>query len=339
MIILKNYPLKRFNSFRLNAYARYFVRVHNVDVIPELIYKINSKLSKFCVLGGGSNIIFRPKYDGWVLRNELLGIKVFKENEDFVWINVGAGENWHNLVRYCIDKNWGGLENLSLIPGSVGAAPIQNIGAYGVELKDVFVSLNAMNMHSGQMEFFDLDECEFGYRDSIFKRTLKNQYIITSVNFKLSKKPKLNIEYGAIKKKIEEKKLDQLNIRILSDIICEIRTGKLPNPDRIGNCGSFFKNAIIPTAKYNYLKTVFKDIPSYPTDDPELTKIPTAWLIQECGWKGKNFGSVGVYKKHALVLINAGNAQNEMVIEFSDRIIDSVLEKFDIEIEREVTIY
>ena len=339
MIILKSYPLKQFNTFRLNAYAKYFVRVHSTEGISELIYTIKSKLSKYCVLGGGSNIIFRSYYNGWVLKNEIMGIHLYKQDEDSVWVSVGAGEDWHGLVRYSISNNWHGLENLSLIPGSVGAAPIQNIGAYGVELKDVFDSLHAINMLTGEEVCFSKKDCEFGYRHSIFKGELSNQFLITSVNLKLSKKPDFNIEYGAIKKRLQKLNIEELNGKILSDTICEIRSGKLPDPRRVGNCGSFFKNAIIPKGKYEYLQKEFKDMPFYETSDPNFVKVPTAWLIQNCGWKGKQYKEVAVYKKHALVLINAGNAKNEHVIELSERIIDSVNEKFSIEIEREVTIY
>ena len=339
MIILKSYPLKQFNTFRLNAYAKYLVRIHSTEVIPELIYNIKSKLSKYCVLGGGSNIIFRSYYDGWVLKNEIMGIHLYKQDEDHVWVSVGAGENWHSLVRHSISQDWHGLENLSLIPGSMGAAPIQNIGAYGVELKDVFDSLYAVNMLTGEEVLFNKKDCEFGYRDSIFKGELRNQFLITYVNLKLSKKPNFNIEYGAIKKRLEELNIEELNAKILSDTICEIRRGKLPDPSRVGNCGSFFKNAIIPRAKYEYLKKEFEDMPFYETNDANFVKIPTAWLIQYCGWKGKQYEEVAVYKNHALVLINAGNAKNEHVIELSERIMDSVNEKFSIEIEREVTIY
>jgi UDP-N-acetylmuramate dehydrogenase len=271
------------------------------------------------------------------LQNKIKGIEIIKEEGDDVYVQAGAGEVWHHLVMYCVDKGLGGIENLSLIPGTVGAAPMQNIGAYGAEIKDIFFSLEAISMRDGKVKKFTTSECEFGYRESAFKKALKGLYVITSVTLKLNRKPVLNVSYGAIKSTLDEMGVKDLSIQAISNAICQIRSSKLPDPAKIGNAGSFFKNPEIPEHQFRELLSKYPDIPSYKTV-PGMVKVPAGWLNEQCGWKGKIVGQTGVHKNQALVLVNFGNAKGEEIKKLSEDIKKSVKEKFGIELETEVNI-
>ncbi len=340
MLILENFPLGSYNTFGIYSWTKYFVPVYDVEDIQELIESKKTLGQQQFVLGGGSNVLFTKDFDGWILKNEMKGFDKIKENESHVWVECQGGENWHQVVLKCVKRNWAGIENLSLIPGSVGASPIQNIGAYGVELTDVFESLLAIDLSNGALVKFDKADCQFAYRESVFKNALKGKYFILSIVMKLQKNPELSdfkLSYGAIQKRLDEKNIDELNVKVISDTICEIRNSKLPNPSDLGNTGSFFKNAIVEKSVFESLKSEFPEIPSYPAARDSV-KIPTAWLIEQAGWKGKRKGQVGVYQSHALVLVNYGLSTGKEVFDFSQSIIESVNQKFGIVIEREVNV-
>ena len=269
-----------------------------------------------------------------IIKIEIKGIELLKETEDHVLVEVGAGENWHEWVLYTIQNDWAGIENLSLIPGTVGASPMQNIGAYGVELKDVFHSLKALNRTTGEVEIFDAEQCEFGYRESVFKHKLKDVYVICYVTFKLSKKPVFHTEYGIIRDVLAEKGVRDLSIKAISDAVIAIRQSKLPDPEKIGNAGSFFKNPTIDLEFFEKLKSEFPEIPAYPVS--EGMKLAAGWLIEKAGWKGKRVGNIGVHDKQALVLVNHGNGDGKAIAELSQEIRASVREKFGVELHPEV---
>jgi len=338
MNIKENYSLRYLNTFGIDVLARYYVEPSSIEEIRELLayseYKNNPKL----ILGGGSNILFTKNYDGIVLKIDLKEIKIIKEDDEFYYIKSGAGENWHEFVLHCIKNNYGGIENLSLIPGNVGAAPIQNIGAYGVELKNVFVELEAINIHNGNLETFSKSDCKFGYRNSIFKNELKGEYIICSVLLKLRKDPVFNTSYGALQQELDKMGVEELSIKAISDAVCKIRRSKLPDPAEIGNAGSFFKNPLVRNEKFEKLKSKTPDIIGYKNSETE-TKLAAAWLIDQCGWKGKRSGDAGVHKDHALVLTNYGNATGSDIYELSEKISNSVKEMFGIVLEREVNVF
>ena len=347
MILFDNFPLVKYNTFGIYAWAKLFALIQDEDDLLELIGRKKFQNKKRLILGGGSNVLFRQNFEGLILKNNMRGIEVQKETDDHVWVSCKGGENWHEFVLHCIRRGWGGIENLSLIPGSVGAAPIQNIGAYGVEIKDVFDSLTAIHLETSEKEEFNKKDCQFGYRNSIFKNELKGQYCITEIVLKLNKKPVFNLDYGSIKKSVDEvlskDKNKELSIKLVSDVVCKIRQSKLPDYRKIGNCGSFFKNAVIDKRVLKLLQTKYPDIPYYKVDNDkekivEKVKIPTAWLIEQTGWKGEQYGQAGVYKNHALVLVNLGFAKGHEVFDLSEKIINSVYEKFGIAIEREVNI-
>ena len=337
MVIQENYPLKNLNTFGINAEARYFIALSSIDeiqeIIAEKIFKNNQKL----ILGGGSNLLFCKNFDGIILKNNLKGIKSIKEDADYYYIKAGAGEVWHDLVMHCINNNYGGVENLSLIPGNVGASPMQNIGAYGVEIKDCFYELDAINIADNTIHTFNKASCKFGYRESVFKQELKNQFIIISVTYKLLKTPIFNTQYGAIEKELEEMGVKELSIKSISKAVCNIRSSKLPNPKEIGNAGSFFKNPEISRNKYEILKNKFPSIVGYDLENGNV-KLAAAWLIEQCGWKGKTFGDAGVHKLQALVLVNYGNAIGKEIYDLSQKILESVFTKYEIILEREVNI-
>lgn len=337
MNIRENTPLRPYNTFGMNVSARWFTSVQTTEELRELFSDEKTHSSAHFILGGGSNILFTKDVDALVIRNEIRGIELVKEDADFFYVKAGAGEVWHEFVQDCIRHNRAGVENLSLIPGSVGAGPMQNIGAYGVELKDVFHSLEAFHIREDVMRTFSADECKFGYRESVFKRELKNQYFICSVTFRLSKKPKLNTSYGAIEKELEKMGVAQPTIADVSKAVVQIRSSKLPDPARIGNAGSFFKNPVVSAAKHAELKNDFPEIVSYPSGAD--FKLAAGWLIEQCGWKGKRFGDAGVHKDQALVLVNYGNAAGKEIYDLSTRVLESVKEKFGVELEREVNIY
>lgn len=337
MTIHENYSLQKFNTFGIEASARYFVDFNSTNEISSFIQE--GKFAKLpqLILGGGSNLLLTQNYNGIVLHNKLRGISVVNETAEHVFVKSAAGELWHNFVLYCIEKNYAGIENLSLIPGCVGASPMQNIGAYGVEIKDVFFELEAMHLKDATQKKFNAQECEFGYRESVFKRKLKNQFIITSVTFRLNKHPKFNTSYGAIEKELEAMQVKDMSISAISKAVCNIRSSKLPNPAEIGNAGSFFKNPVVQTSKFDLLKKEFPEIVGYKNSDTE-TKLAAGWLIEQCGWKGYRLGDAGVHKNQALVLVNYKNATGKEIYDLSQHILDSVKAKFEVDLEREVNI-
>lgn len=335
MVILKNYSLKPYNTFGLEVLATNLIRVRSGKALREAL-QLN--LQPLFILGGGSNVLLTKKVDGLVLKNEIKGIKIKKESNKSVTIAVGGGENWHELVLWSVQKGFGGLENLSLIPGTVGAAPIQNIGAYGVELSSIFKKLEAIDLSTGKKQVFKKKDCQFGYRESIFKKALKGKYFITKVYLKLSKKNhQLNTSYGAIQDRLQTKGIQHPNIKDISDIVIAIRSEKLPDPATLGNSGSFFKNPEIPQEQFRTLQQAFPDIIHYDLPDNKV-KIPAGWLIEQCGWKGKKVGNTGAYSKQALVLVNYGGATGEEVKNLAFQIMDSVKQKFGIALNPEVNI-
>lgn len=288
-------------------------------------------------LGGGSNILFTQDPQAWVLKNEIRGITLLKEDENAVWLEAGAGEVWNDFVQYCVQHGYAGIENLSLIPGTVGAAPIQNIGAYGVEVKQVIETVRYWDFQQEALISLDKEECAFGYRNSIFKQELKGQFFVTHVVFKLSKTPTYNISYGNIKEELDRMGISELSLKAVSDAVIHIRQSKLPDPKQIGNAGSFFKNPEVPRMVYLDLKATYPEIPGYVVTE-EITKIPAAWLIEQCGWKGFREGDFGVHQKQPLVLVNYAQAIGADIYQLSDRVITSVQERFGIVLEREVQI-
>jgi UDP-N-acetylmuramate dehydrogenase len=337
MKIEEDISLKQFNTFNIDAKARYFAEPSTVEEFQEILSEKKFKNTQKFVLGGGSNILFTKDFDGLLLKNNIKGIELLKEDADFYYVKAGAGEVWHDVVMHCVNNNYGGLENLSLIPGSVGAGPIQNIGAYGVELKDRLFELDALNITDGKIYTFSNAACKFGYRDSVFKNELKGKYIITSVTYKLLKKPELNTRYGAIEKELEVMQVKNVTIKDISQAVCNIRNSKLPNPAQIGNAGSFFKNPEVSRSVFNNLKIQFPDIVGYDVDEARV-KLAAGWLIEQCGWKGTTIGDAGVHKLQALVLVNYGDAKGNEILELSQKIIDSVKNKFGVSLEREVNI-
>lgn len=334
MKIQENISLKPFNTFGIDKKAQFFTKSSSVEELKEALSWAKSKNHSVLILGGGSNILLTKDFQGLVIKVELKGIQVLSEDENHLVVEVGAGEIWHDWVMYALEKNWAGLENLSLIPGTVGASPMQNIGAYGVEIKEVFHSLTALNKETLEMETFDSAACKFGYRESVFKHELKDQYIITSVRFRLSKTPHFHIEYGAIQDVLREKGIEELSIRDVSEAVIQIRQSKLPDPKEIGNAGSFFKNPTIPAGQFEKLKLDFPNLPGYPGEGG--VKVPAGWLIEQAGWKGKRLGDVGVHSKQALVLVNYGKGTGEEIQSLSEQVQASVRTKFGIELNPEV---
>ncbi len=336
MEILKNISLKKYNTFGINAKASFFCEITNTDELKQVL-QLNEYPTKF-VISGGSNMLITDDIDALVLHINIKGIQVVEEDRDFVVIKVMAGENWHNMVLWTLDQNYGGLENLSLIPGNTGTAPIQNIGAYGVELKDTFESCEAIDIATQDIIRFNNEDCQFGYRDSFFKHEGKGKYIITSVNFKLTKrKHKLNSSYGAIETILQKNQMTNPTIQDISNAVVSIRKSKLPDPNELGNCGSFFKNPIITKSTFNTFIKNHMDAPYYHISE-DAYKVPAGWLIEQCGFKGKRYGDAGVHKNQALVLINYGNASGKEILDLSDRIRESVYLKFNIRILPEVNI-
>lgn len=333
----KAVSLRSMNTFGLDAKAALYFRIERLDQLISL-WKTNLlQLASPLVLGGGSNVVFRRDYHGLVLHNRMKGVEVLSDKGDFVQVRFGAGESWHDCVMYTVARGWGGLENLSLIPGTIGAAPIQNIGAYGAELKDVFESLEAFDLDTGRITVFDKDACAFGYRDSYFKREGKGRYCITSVTLKLSARPELNISYGDIQTTLAAMGVEQPGVQDVSNAVIQIRRSKLPDPIELGNCGSFFKNPIITREQFERLQTQYPDLRSFPAGG-EYVKIPAAWLIEKDGWKGKRIGNTGSHAKQALVLVNYGGASGDEVSFLADRIAASVLDHFGVRLEKEVNI-
>jgi len=334
--IQQNVSLKNFNTFGIDVSAKYFVEIGHPGELMELFMDPQWLQMERLVLGGGSNMLFKKDFDGLVIRMNIRGID-HRINHDEVFVVAGAGEVWNDVVNYCIAHEYAGMENLSLIPGSVGASPIQNIGAYGVELKDVFFSCNALEIASGKFKTFTKEDCQFEYRDSIFKNEVKGQYIITSVKFRLSMIPDVKLHYSAIKDELANRGITLPTIKDVSDVVSHIRVSKLPDPSTIGNAGSFFKNPVIDKDEFVAIKSYFPDIVNYPATDGQV-KLAAGWLIEQCGWKGKVVGNTGTWKNQALVLVNHGGATGEEVYSLSSQIIDSVYTKFGVTLEREVNI-
>lgn len=336
MQIRENISLRPYNTFGIDAKAKQFAAFRSIEELKELLDKKHLTGSRRLVLGGGSNILLTDDYHGLVLKNGIMGIEVVKEDGDHIYVKAGAGENWHRFVMHCVENDYAGMENLSLIPGNVGASPMQNIGAYGVEVKDVFHELEACHVEDGTLHRFSAEGCAFGYRESVFKRKYKDQFIITSVTYRLSRHPQFNISYGAIKEELERMGVQDLSIRAISDAVIRIRSSKLPDPKETGNAGSFFKNPLIPNEQFVSLKEMFPNIVAFPAGDQ--TKLAAGWLIEQCGWKGFRRGDAGCYPKQALVLVNYGNATGREVYALSEEIIASVKDKFGVELEREVNV-
>jgi UDP-N-acetylmuramate dehydrogenase len=336
MLIYPDISLQPYNTFGLNSIAKGLIHILTEKDIQDVIAQ-NIKPIK--ILGGGSNILLTKDVDAYILKNEIKGIEAIKEDDEQILIKVGAGEQWHNFVLWTLDQNLGGLENLSLIPGSVGAAPMQNIGAYGVEQESSFYSLEAINLKDGTNKIFNKEDCKFAYRESVFKNELKDQYFITSVCYTLSKKNHvLHLDYGAIKEVMALRGITQPCIHDISEAVIEIRKSKLPDPKIVGNAGSFFKNPVIPASHFENLKSRYNDIPSYPADEGKI-KIPAGWLIEKVGFKGKTFGNVGVHKDQALVLVNYGGGDGKKIYEIALLIKDQVKNIFGVELSPEVNIW
>ncbi|MDP9961036.1 UDP-N-acetylmuramate dehydrogenase [Chryseobacterium lathyri] len=334
----ENFSLKPYNTFGVDAKSKYFTEVQTLEQLRDAIKYSKDHHLQILFLGGGSNILMTKDFDGLAIKLSLKGISEEDLNEDEVLVTAKAGENWHEFVMYSLEKNYGGLENLSLIPGNVGTSPMQNIGAYGTEIKDVFVSCTVLDLENLELKTFNIEECRFGYRDSVFKQKGKGRYVILEVSFKLTKKNHhIKTEYGAIKAELENLGITHPTIQDVSKAVINIRQSKLPDPKETGNAGSFFKNPTIPLTQFEDLKLKFENIPGYPNGD--VVKVPAGWLIEQCGWKGKQIGNAASHKLQALVIVNAtGSATGKEIFDFSTEIIHSVKEKFGIELEREVNI-
>lgn len=327
--------LQAYHTFGVNANAEALIEIDSVDALLEFIQTQPKR--PFFILGGGSNVLFRQDLAATVLLNRIKGKQVIEADEDTVTICVGGGENWHELVLWTLENNWGGLENLSLIPGTVGAAPIQNIGAYGVELKDSFVGLEALELSSGEEQVFSAEDCAFGYRDSYFKREGKGKYFITQVYFNLQKHPQVNTAYGAIQEVLQAAQIEHPTVKDVSDAVVKIRSAKLPDPAVMGNGGSFFKNPEIEPALFAQLRGSHPQMPNYPGTAGKI-KVPAGWLIEQCGWKGQRRGNAGCYEKQALVLVNLGGATGAEIWNLAQEIRESVQTKFGIDLEVEINV-
>lgn len=337
MKIFNNYPLLHLNTFKVNAKTDELILLESHEDYAELLKTKDLRNTPYFVLGAGSNVLFTRDYQGICIKNQLKNISVIREDARYAWLSVDAGMNWHELVRKTIDMNIQGLENLSLIPGTVGAAPVQNIGAYGVEIHQFIEHVDTLDLQGGEFFRFYHQECEFGYRSSVFKTKYKGRFLITSVVLRLNKKPEFNLSYEMIQETLERLKLDQVNARNISEAIIYIRQNKLPDPDVIGNAGSFFKNPVVDKTDYEGLKAEFPGMRSYQVDS-ERYKIPAAWLIESCGWKGKSYGKAGVYQNQPLVLVNLGNASGKDILKLSEKIQEAVAKKFGILLIPEVNI-
>lgn len=334
LTIEENKNLKPYNTFGIEARAPYFCEVHSAEELQALFREERFREMPLLILGGGSNVLFTRDPEGLVVLNKIKGTELLEENSEEVLVKVGGGTTWHEFVLYTIAQGWGGLENLSLIPGTTGAAPMQNIGAYGVEIKDTFDSLEAVSRTDGGLRTFKTNDCQFGYRSSVFKTSERDKWVITAVTFRLNKQPRFNTSYGAIQETLDARGITSLSLQAISDAVVHIRQSKLPDPRQIGNAGSFFKNPVIKEAHFNQLKQGYPAIPSYPQEDG--IKVPAGWLIEQCGWKGHRRGAVGVHDKQALVLVNHGGAQGSEIKQLSEEIQASVKEKFGIALEAEV---
>ncbi len=334
MFFQENFSLKSLNTFGINASAKLFALFSSVNDLGEILENTNEPL---LILGGGSNILFTKNYDGLILKNQITGIQKISEDDKYIYLKAGAGVGWHEFVLFCINNQYAGVENLSLIPGSVGASPMQNIGAYGVEIKDVFYELEAYGINDKKLVTFSKNDCAFGYRESIFKKKYKGQFVIISVTFRLNKIPVYNTSYGAIETELEKMGIQTPSIRAISDAVISIRKSKLPDPKQIANAGSFFKNPTIKSLQFTNLQKDFPAIVGYAIGENE-TKLAAGWLIEQCGWKGYRKNDAGCHEKQALVLVNFGNANGEEILQLSQQIINSVKAKFNVLLEKEVNV-
>ncbi|OJW78598.1 MAG: UDP-N-acetylenolpyruvoylglucosamine reductase [Bacteroidetes bacterium 46-16] len=337
MQLQQNISLKPYNTFGIDVSAEYLMVLNDAAILQQVNTDKSLPAEKH-ILGGGSNVLLTKAVKGLVLLNKLKGITIEREDEEHVWVKVSAGEIWHELVHYAIDNNLAGIENLALIPGTVGAAPIQNIGAYGVEAKETIDSVRCWHWEEQEFITYSNASCRFGYRDSIFKQELKNKVFVTDVTFRLNKKPAYNISYGAIEQELQKMNVTSLSIKAIADAVIAIRSSKLPDPKQTGNAGSFFKNPTITYEHFELLQTNYPNIPSYPVSDI-MIKVPAGWLIEQCGWKGVKRGDAGVHEKQALVIANYGNASGKEIWELSEEILESVKERFGIILEREVQVW
>jgi UDP-N-acetylmuramate dehydrogenase len=343
MKIEQNISLKPFHTFGISVRAAHYMVCNNSEQLPEAFQFATEKKQQHLVLGGGSNILFTGDFDGLVIKNEIMGRKLVREDDDFVWLKAGAGENWHQLVLYCVQQGWGGIENLALIPGCTGASPIQNIGAYGVELKDCFEELEAWHIEDKCTVQFNHSDCRFGYRDSIFKQEYKNKLVIASVTLRLNKRPVINASYRALELELQKMGITNPGIQDICRAVMGIRSSKLPDPSVIGNAGSFFKNPVVNKTHFDALQRRFPKIVGYPQANGDL-KLAAGWLIESAGpedgvsWKGFHRGDAGCHEKQALVLVNYGNASGGEIWQLSEDIIHNVKDKFGVLLEREVNI-
>ncbi|APG64788.1 UDP-N-acetylenolpyruvoylglucosamine reductase [Tenacibaculum todarodis] len=334
MNIQQNISLKRYNTFGISVNAKRFISITSVYELQQLL-KIEKDIF---LISGGSNMLLTKDINKLVVHIDIKGISIDRENYNDIYLTVNAGENWHEFVLWCVSQNYGGIENLSLIPGNVGTCPIQNIGAYGVEVKDTITQVEAIEIETGKLVVFPAKECQFGYRNSIFKNEVKGKYVITSVSFQLTKNEhKLNTSYGAIETELTSKNIENPTLKDVSDAVISIRQSKLPDPKKIGNSGSFFKNPVILKSLFDKLQKKHPKIPSYPVSD-ETLKVPAGWLIEQSGFKGKRFGEFGVHEKQALVLVNYGNASGKEIFALAQKIQKTIKENFEIDLEIEVNI-
>lgn len=332
MTIETNYSLKPHNTFGLDVKAERYIRLDDIDEVREVLYSKTICKKPILVLGGGSNMLFSKNFEGTILHPNINSIEIASETKEDIYLRVGAGVCWDRFVQYCVNNGWGGVENLSLIPGNVGAAPVQNIGAYGVEAKDTIVSVKGLFINKAKPFVLGNDSCAFGYRDSIFKHELKRRVIITYVSFRLSKFPKFTTHYGNIDEEL--KKYHEVNLKNIRQAVIDIRKRKLPDPNDLGNAGSFFKNPVVRESKAVKLKAKYPTMPTYPATNG--VKLSAAWLIEQCGWRGKKVGNVGMYKEQALIMVNYGGAKAKELINLSNAIQESIKSTFDVKIEPEV---
>lgn len=337
MKVFENYSLKKFNTFGIDVKSKWLIVFDSVYELITILEKKDIQHDSKYILGGGSNILFTKDYTGLMLKSGIRGIDMLEQDDNHAYVKVGGGEVWHDFVMNCVKQNFGGVENMSLIPGTVGAAPIQNIGAYGAELKDTFHELEVLHLDTLKQQIFSKEECKFGYRDSVFKQQYKGKVIILSVTFKLNKNPVPNTSYGDINKELETQNVSHPSIKDVSEAVCNIRSRKLPDYNALGNAGSFFKNPIINENSFLLLKEQYPGIIGYKSGE-RLMKIAAGWLIEQCGWKGKTIGNAGVHKNQALVLINYGGATGKEIINLASKIQDSVMNSFGITLEPEINI-
>ena len=337
MDIIENYSLKLYNTFGIEAKAKYFADVSTINDLRKVLVFRRQKDLPILFIGGGSNMLFVDNFPGIVLKLNLKGIEILKEDNDYVYVKSQGSENWHHFVEWTLEHDFGGLENLSLIPGNVGTAPMQNIGAYGVEVKDYIVEVQTLELETGNERIFTNEECHFGYRESVFKNELRGQYVLVAVTFKLTKQNhQLHVDYGAIKTELDSEQIINPTIQDISRAVIKIRESKLPDPSQIGNSGSFFKNPVISNDEFAEIEKNHPQIAHYKTDSG--IKLAAGWLIEQAGWKGKRFGDAGVHDKQALVLVNYGNATGKEIYDLSEQIIEDVKAKYGVTLEREVNI-